>query len=603
MPIQYINTGTSANKGNGDTLRLAFTKVNENFSLLANPITFAKDTVGEVISNPAWQNGIRVTYNTTTQYASFLLNIASSGYLGGVKIGAGLTINRSTGVLSGFSGNYNNLTNIPQPLGTTASPTFANVNFNSHTLTIDSQGNLLIDTHPLLANIKIVGSNITSVDSARPLELISYGTSTRTSIIMYPDYPAILIGGDLFSETPNTYSLGANSYTWRGIWVGTDGIQFDDGSSLTSATGLSGAQGPQGPIGNTGTQGPQGPIGPQGIQGSTGTQGPIGNTGTQGIQGPVGDTGAQGISLTLIGSTDTVNVSTVGVGQPGQGWIGTNTGHVYFWNTLTTLWEDIGPIVGPAGPRGPQGVVGAKGDQGIQGPAGPQGSTGTQGIQGPEGPQGPIGNTGTQGIRGVAGPVGLPGQAGVGVIAGGTAGQILTKIDDTNYNTQWADPAPVNQLTSGTSVIRFDINGVLTFPGNSYGQFQILPAQNTYVIATNPTVIFTGTNGSLVETMKATIQVQADGVESPAGVFTYHSQICEMLVVRQRVYDANVDATAYTVSAMVYGVTYTSANPLATFDARWNSIAGRVEITMARDMTYTGVTARVIATESVNLAP
>jgi len=32
MTIQYINTGSSANAGNGDSIRLAFTKVNENFA-------------------------------------------------------------------------------------------------------------------------------------------------------------------------------------------------------------------------------------------------------------------------------------------------------------------------------------------------------------------------------------------------------------------------------------------------------------------------------------------------------------------------------------------------------------------------------------------
>jgi len=35
MTIQYINTGTSPNAGNGDSLRVAFTKINANFSSLA----------------------------------------------------------------------------------------------------------------------------------------------------------------------------------------------------------------------------------------------------------------------------------------------------------------------------------------------------------------------------------------------------------------------------------------------------------------------------------------------------------------------------------------------------------------------------------------
>ena len=52
--------------------------------------------------------------------------------------------------------------------------------------------------------------------------------------------------------------------------------------------------------------------------------------------------------------------------------------------------------------------------------------SGTQGPQGPTGPQGPQGPAGND---------------GVGVPAGGTTGQVLEKIDGTDYNTQWATPS------------------------------------------------------------------------------------------------------------------------------------------------------------------
>jgi hypothetical protein len=39
MAFQYINTGTSANKGDGDTLRTAFHKINTNFSQIGNETT------------------------------------------------------------------------------------------------------------------------------------------------------------------------------------------------------------------------------------------------------------------------------------------------------------------------------------------------------------------------------------------------------------------------------------------------------------------------------------------------------------------------------------------------------------------------------------
>jgi hypothetical protein len=68
--------------------------------------------------------------------------------------------------------------------------------------------------------------------------------------------------------------------------------------------------------------------------------------------------------------------------------------------------------------------------QGATGATGPAGPTGATGPAGPTGPTGPAGTNGTNGTNGVD---------GVGVPAGGTAGQILTKNSATNYDTGWID--------------------------------------------------------------------------------------------------------------------------------------------------------------------
>ena len=67
MTIFYVNTGTSPNAGNGDSLRVAFTKINTNFAtldsqisnievgststLVAGTYTFALSTSGSVTLN------------------------------------------------------------------------------------------------------------------------------------------------------------------------------------------------------------------------------------------------------------------------------------------------------------------------------------------------------------------------------------------------------------------------------------------------------------------------------------------------------------------------------------------------------------------------
>lgn len=62
------------------------------------------------------------------------------------------------------------------------------------------------------------------------------------------------------------------------------------------------------------------------------------------------------------------------------------------------------------------------------------------GIVGGTGATGAAGATGATGAAGAAGSTGATGPTGAvgpGVATGGTAGQVLSKIDGTAYNTQW----------------------------------------------------------------------------------------------------------------------------------------------------------------------
>jgi hypothetical protein len=61
VTVQFINTGSSANAGNGDSLRTAFNKINGNFLALSTS-------------------------------SGFTLGTATNTTLGGVKIGVGLTV-------------------------------------------------------------------------------------------------------------------------------------------------------------------------------------------------------------------------------------------------------------------------------------------------------------------------------------------------------------------------------------------------------------------------------------------------------------------------------------------------------------------------------
>ena len=197
--------------------------------------------------------------------------------------------------------------------------------------------------------------------------------------------------------------------------------------------------------GENGQVGPMGPEGPKGDPGEQGPKGDPGEQGPQGPEGPKGEAGSPGVSPSArVEQTGDNQVTIYVTDASGE--------------TSAVLNGEAGPQ-GPIGPEGPQGPAGEKGDtgergpqgsigpEGPQGPAGEKGDTGERGPIGPEGPVGPKGDTGEQGPQGTQGPIGAtgpkgdPGPAGQGVPTGGTAGQVLTKVDGTDYNTEWKDPA------------------------------------------------------------------------------------------------------------------------------------------------------------------
>ena len=315
--------------------------------------------------------------------------------------------------------------------------------------------------------------------------------------------------------------------------AGPQGIQGETG--IQGPNGLTGPAGPQGIQGETGEQGLTGPVGPQGIQGETGPQGPIGLTGPAGPQGIQGETGPQGpIGLT-------------GPAGP-QG-----------------IQGETGPqgSIGLTGPAGPQGIQGERGEHGLTGPAGPQGIQGATGPQGPIGLTGPAGPQGIQGATGEQGPIGLTGPAGpqgmqgFGVPQGGTTGQILTKVDGTNYNTQWTTPVmnaggvaslelfatstipqtnrpfaygrytfAFNTVITGVSASAWTANNTFTVPTgkgglynislsmveNDFGAFSspVLVFPEVHVISGNNTTYYYGTGSA------ASVLLQGNSTDSPA---------------------------------------------------------------------------------------
>ena len=160
----------------------------------------------------------------------------------------------------------------------------------------------------------------------------------------------------------------------------------------------------------------------------------------------------------------------IGGVEPTLVWLDSDEGNT-LRDRVTAL--EAGGVVGPEGPTGPAGptgatgATGATGDTGATGPAGPAGPTGATGAAGTNGTNGTNGATGATGATGPTGPAGADstvpgptgptgdtgatGATGPGVAVGGTTGQVLSKIDGTDYNTQWVDQSGGVTSITGTA--------------------------------------------------------------------------------------------------------------------------------------------------------
>jgi hypothetical protein len=204
------------------------------------------------------------------------------------------------------------------------------------------------------------------------------------------------------------------------------------------------------------------------------------------VTGPQGDTGATGAAGAVWRTGS--GVPSDGLGIDGDYYLDTaGNGNVYKKASGTYTLQCS--ILGPQGAAGETGATGPTGDTGATGPTGDTGATGAPGSVWREGTgvpsdglgidgdfylDGANGNvykriTGTYvlqcnikgptGDTGATGPAGADGADGVGVPAGGTTGQLLAKISNTDYDDEWIDPPTTG---SGESVKK-------TFTQTSHG--------------------------------------------------------------------------------------------------------------------------------------
>jgi hypothetical protein len=178
--------------------------------------------------------------------------------------------------------------------------------------------------------------------------------------------------------------------------------------------------------------------------------GATGATGAQGIQGLTGTTGATGTS-------------------------GTNG------------------TIGATGLTGLTGTAGTNGAIGAAGANGWDGADGTNGANGAAGANGLAGTNGTIGATGLTGLTGTSGTNGQGLLTGGTANQVLAKVNGTDYNTQWVTPsaggsgATLDLLATNTSstAVFAVANGINSGDLVTFNNVVTAPTLGSYNTGTN----------------------------------------------------------------------------------------------------------------------
>jgi lysophospholipase L1-like esterase len=160
-----------------------------------------------------------------------------------------------------------------------------------------------------------------------------------------------------------------------------------------------------------------------------------GPAGVKGDKGDKGDTGAAGRTI-LQGTNNPSNLSD---GANGDFYLNTSTFKLFGPKTAN-IWGAGTDLVGPQG---------LKGDTGDVGPQGPKGDTGdADGLAGEKGDTGDIGPTGP------------------GVPVGGITGQVLSKIDGTDFNTGWVDVSG-DGSSDNLRVAKSFISGPTNLPNKS----------------------------------------------------------------------------------------------------------------------------------------
>lgn len=212
MAQQTINIGTYANKGDGDPIRVAFTKVNANFTdlyarvvvLEGGGVAVAQDIQGDIF---AQDSSLAYSSATNTHYGSFV------GALDGDVTGSVFADN-STLIIDGVAGTINSsvlVGNLPALDGSA----LTNLTIPTQSALDDGLGVATVTTSAVTgvtiggtAGITLIGAALASIDIGGSTSgTVTIGSGTNT--VDYPSGTTVDFTGATVTGLSNSYIKAA----------------------------------------------------------------------------------------------------------------------------------------------------------------------------------------------------------------------------------------------------------------------------------------------------------------------------------------------------------------------------------------------------------
>ena len=473
MTILYINTGSSANAGDGDTLRTAFNKVNANFTYLSTA-SFSGGGGGAGAPGPSGPRGPQGTQgglgpqgpqgpgadqrlNTTSSVTFTNITITNTATIPSLRVTAATVSTLNASTVTSDAGFFFNLTADGRTdltnLNVTTNAQVSGVLTAPSALIAKLTGTNAIITTVTATNLTATGLRATvatatnlfaTIGSVNTLTVVNKAFISNVDVTS----TATFTGNAVFANTASfhnvlpaadaAYNLGSPTLRWKNLYVSTSTIYLA-GDVVTVAAGQLTVNG--NPVLGTAT-----------------------NTVLGGIK--IGHNLAATSGGTLTSYQSVIDSSPPYDAQESDQWFDAVGGKQYVF--YQGYWVETNLTgVGDPGARGPSGPVGPKGNTGDQGVSvtlvgstatsaglpltgnagdgwivndtgnlwfwstangqwedigqivGPQGDAGDPGPEGPSGPSGPSGPIGYQGASGpsgapstVAGPSGPSGAQG-----------------------------------------------------------------------------------------------------------------------------------------------------------------------------------------------